>query len=70
MRIEQDVSIPDVLVLVGAVLLLAGLALWSIPLALVVFGGGLLAVGIASHLHGREPVDVAKPVEPEPKSEE
>jgi hypothetical protein len=69
--VKIDVSIPDVLVVIGSLLLLTGLACWSIPLALVVLGGGLLAAGILMHVNGREPVDVAKlPDESEPKPEE
>jgi len=44
------VSVHDVLVLIGAGLVVAGAALWSIPLALVVAGVGFLALGLVGGL--------------------
>ncbi len=38
--------------LAGEALLLAGLALWSVPLALVVGGGQLAAFGLVSEIGG------------------
>jgi hypothetical protein len=41
-----SVSVPDVLVLVGAGCIVSGVALWSLPAALIVAGVGFLALGL------------------------
>ena len=51
----------DLAALAGVVCLITGVGLWSIPAALVTFGGGLLAVyylrerGLDPQSHPREP---------------
>lgn len=45
----------DVIFLIGLGLAAMGLALWSIPLALVVIGCVLMAISLASTMLGRRP---------------
>lgn len=50
----------DFLVIAGLVLLAVGLACWSVPLALVVFGVLFVVAGLWRHTHG----DPGPPVPP------
>lgn len=43
-------TVQDLLAVVGFVLIVLGLAMWSVPLACVVVGCLLLATGLLSHL--------------------
>jgi hypothetical protein len=52
MRQDVTLSLADVLFAAGAIITVIGLALLSVPLALVVSGASLLAVGVILHLRG------------------
>jgi hypothetical protein len=56
------VKLPDALVLLGLLLLATGLALWSVPLMLVVVGAVLMGAGVWSHVRGGEAAGSAPPV--------
>lgn len=59
------VKLPDALLLLGFALLATGLALWSVPLALVVVGGLMMVGGVWSHLRmGGEEGESPAPVPP------